>query len=231
MPTILITGTNRGIGLELTKQYLNEGWRVFACSRHAHESNELNALKKQYAHLLTLASLDVRDEKRIQSLATEWQSESIDILFNNAGIYGPEHVQLGSLNAKDWEEVLLINSISPLLVAQAFVEHVAKSQKKIIATMSSLMGSIADNTSGQFYYYRSSKAAVNAAMKSLAIDLQNQKITSVVFHPGWVQTDMGGPNAPLPVSESVAGIRRVLSQLTLADNGKFLSYQGNELLW
>lgn len=231
MPTILITGTNRGIGLEFTKQYLSEGWRVLACSRHTHESMKLNTLKEQYPTLLVLASLDVRDEKQIQSLATEWQSESIDILFNNAGIYGPEHVKLGSLNAKDWEEVLLVNSISPLLIAQAFIEHVAKSQKRIIATMSSLMGSITGNTSGQYYYYRSSKAAINAAMKSLSIDLQSRKITGVVFHPGWVQTDMGGPNAPLPVTESVAGIRKILSQLTLADSGKFLSYRGEELPW
>lgn len=231
MAAILITGTNRGIGLELTKQYLNEGWRVFACSRHADESKELNALKKQHPTLLTLASLDVRDEKQIESLANEWRSESFDILFNNAGIYGPEHIELGALNAKDWEAVFLVNSISPLLVTQAFLEQVAKSEKKIIATMSSLMGSITDNTSGRYYYYRSSKAAANAAMKSLAIDLRNRKITGIVFHPGWVQTDMGGPDAPLSVSESVTGIRKVLGQLTLADSGKFLNYRGDELSW
>jgi len=231
VPTILITGINRGIGLELTRQYLEEGWSVLGCSRHVHESNELNILKKQYSTLLTLAALDVRDEKQIQSLADEWRLKSIDILFNNAGIYGPEHVKLGSLNAKDWQEVFLVNSISPLLIAQAFAPHVAMSQKKIIAAMSSLMGSIADNFSGQYYYYRSSKTALNAAMKSLSIDLQSQKIVSVVFHPGWVQTDMGGPNAPLPVSESVTGIRQVLSQITLADSGKFLSYRGDELPW
>lgn len=231
MPTILITGTNRGIGLELTRQYLKEGWRVLACSRRSDQADELNALKQQYPDLLMLAMLDVRDEKQIQLLSRTWQNESIDILFNNAGVMGPEHVGLGDLNAKDWQEVFLVNTIAPLLMAQTFVRQVERSQQRIIASMSSLMGGIADNRLGKYYYYRTSKAALNAAMKSLAIDLNSQKIISVVFHPGWVQTDMGGKEAPLSVFESVTGIRQVLSQLSIKESGKFFDYKGDELPW
>jgi len=231
MPTILITGTNRGIGLELTRQYLQEGWRVLACSRNPAQADELQSLKQQHANLLTLAELDLHDEKQIRALSNAWKNESIDILFNNAAIMGPHHIELGDLSVKDWQEVFLINTIAPILMAQAFVEQIARSQQKIIATMSSLMGSIADNQWGKYYYYRSSKVAMNAAMKSLAIDLSNQNIIGVVLNPGWVKTDMGGENAPLSVSQCVKGLRQVLNQLTPAESGKFLSYTGTEVPW
>lgn len=228
--TILITGSNRGIGFELTRQYLGEGWRVLACSRDLQRAQELGALKEQYPDSLVLAALDVSNEQQIRALANEWQSESIDILYNNAGMMGPQP-EFGNLAAKGWEEVLLVNSIAPILIAQAFLEQVARSQRRIIASMSSALGSIGDNQTGKYYYYRSSKAALNMAMKCLSIDLRDRGITCVALHPGWVQTRMGGPEAPLPVVESVKGIREVLNGLRSADNGKFFNYQGKELEW
>jgi NAD(P)-dependent dehydrogenase (short-subunit alcohol dehydrogenase family) len=232
MKTILITGANRGIGLELTKQYAVEGWRVLACCREPNRSDALNKLVSQYSALIKVHVLDVADPDKIERLAKELSKESIDILVNNAGIYPKSDAGVfGHVNYAEWMTAFTINTMAPLKMAEAFIKQIALGQHKLIVTITSQMGSIEDNSSGGNYLYRSSKAAANMVIKSLAVDLRSKGITAVAFNPGWVKTDMGGPNAMISSEQSVSGMRQVFSQLTLADSGKFLGYEGNEIPW
>ncbi|MGB6977323.1 MAG: SDR family oxidoreductase, partial [Gammaproteobacteria bacterium] len=202
MNTILVTGANRGLGLEIVKQYYEGGWRVFACCRAPSEAVPLQALASSSADRIKIFSLDVKDIASIRSLVDQIGDSPIDILMNNAGVFGPKEITFRTITpvVSQWLEVLQINTIAPLLLAENLINNVARSQLKIIANMSSKMGSIADNTSGTAYIYRSSKAALNAAAKSLAIDLREYGIVAIVLHPGWVKTDMGGPNALITVT-------------------------------
>src|SRR6478736_1670981 len=198
MPSTLITGANRGLGLEFARQYLADGWRVYAACRDP------------------AAALD---------------GQPIDLLLNNAGIIGPRGQIIGNIDYQAWAQVLAINTMGPMRVSEAFVEHVAQSDRKLIVTLTSGMGSIADNTSGGSIVYRSSKAAVNMVMRSLAIDLAPRGITCVVINPGWVQTDMGGTNATLEPSDSISRMRRVIATLGPKQSGKFFNHTGREYSW
>ncbi|MGB2833959.1 MAG: SDR family oxidoreductase [Methylotenera sp.] len=223
--TVLITGANRGIGLEFCKQYASDGWQVLACCRHPQSATMLQALAAKHSHVKVLA-LEVGDFEQIEALALTLEDNAIDVLINNAGVYP----QTDS-NAGDWAEAFKINSMAPLKMAQAFTPHVAKSTLKKIATLSSKMGSLDDNTSGGSYIYRSSKAAVNMVMKSLSIDLKPAGIAVVTLHPGWVQTDMGGSNALINTQTSVTGLRKVIANLNLSNTGKFIAYDSKEIAW
>jgi NAD(P)-dependent dehydrogenase (short-subunit alcohol dehydrogenase family) len=229
--TILITGSNRGLGLELATQYAAAGWRVLACCRDPGRAEALRGLASEYGERVGIHPLDVTDNERIGALAGELNEEAIDILFNNAGVGGGDHQSLGRVDTSRWLEVFKVNCVAPLKVAEAFSEHVARSERRIIATMGTRMGSIADNTSGDHYIYRSTKAAVHMVAKGLSVDLREVGIISVVLHPGWVKTGIGGSRALLTPAESVAGLRRVLTSLTMEDSGKFLDYRGQELPW
>jgi len=229
--TILLTGANRGIGLELTKIFAEEHWRVLACCRNLDAAEDLRLLAAASDGRIKVHPLDVADEEQIKQLASVLDGESIDILFNNAGVSGPEPKGFGSINVDGWLQTFRINTIAPLKMTEAFVEHVARSNRRIVAMMSSMLGSLADNTSGSYYVYRSSKTALNMVTKSLSIDLLERGITCVALHPGWVRTDMGGPQAPLSPQESAAGLYRVLSMLTRSENGKFLAYDGRDIPW
>lgn len=231
MNTILITGANRGIGLELTKQYLSNNARVIACCRDPHHANELNQLKSQYHSTLVICQLDVSNFQAITSLSQQLANEKIDILINNAGIIGNHADTLANIDADKWQETFKTNTIAPTLMAQAFLNQLSHSNRKLVVNISSVMGSIAENTSGGYYLYRSSKAALNAVTKSLSIELKPKNIIAVVMHPGWVQTDMGGDEAPLTTEQSVTGIRNVIDQLTLTDSGTFVSYDGRRIPW
>jgi NAD(P)-dependent dehydrogenase (short-subunit alcohol dehydrogenase family) len=228
---ILITGASRGIGLEMAKQYSRDGWRVFACCRNPQTAEELGWLAGGSNGAISIHRLDVTDIKRIRDLAGELRDERIDVLFNNAGTGEPDEQSFGHTDESDWLEAFRINTIGPMKMVEAFVNHVSRSGRKIIATMSSIMGSIGYNNSGGYYIYRSSKAAVNMVMKTLSVDLEPRGIIAVCLHPGWVRTAIGGPHAPLSPEESVKGLRTVLSSLTHADNGRFLTYEGKELPW
>lgn len=230
MNTILITGTNRGIGLELVKQYAEDGWKVFACSRAPNQADSLNELKFKH-NLIEILQLDVSDPAQIASLSIHVQNNPIDILFNNAGVWGPHHQVFGESDAAAWLEVFKVNTIAPQLLAEKLINNIANSQLKIIANMDSGLGSITENTQGNFPIYRSSKSALNALTKTMSIDLKDQKIKVVSLSPGWVKTDMGGPNALTTVEECVKGLKHVLSQLTLEDSGSFFSYDGRRLGW
>lgn len=228
MNSILITGANRGIGLELTKQYVKAGWHVLACCRNPNSATALNALASNTNHL-DIYTLDVTDFKQIDILAQQLNNIAIDVLINNAGVY-PE----GSLSTPDienWLHGFKVNCIAPLKMATAFTPHIVRSQLKKLATLSSKMGSIDDNTSGGSYMYRSTKTAVNSVMKSLSIDLKAHGIAVVTLHPGWVETDMGGPNAIINTQTSVAGLRQVIDDLSLENTGKFIAYDGKEIAW
>jgi NAD(P)-dependent dehydrogenase (short-subunit alcohol dehydrogenase family) len=152
-------------------------------------------------------------------------------LINSAGISGPRDQSTGKVDFRSWREVLDVNTMGPLRVTEAFIPHLTRSERKLVVTITSGMGSIGDNTSGGSIPYRSSKAAVNMVMRTVAIDLADRGIISVVINPGWVKTDMGGPNAPLTVSESVKAIRRLVSTLGREQSGKFFNYDGREYPW
>jgi len=228
--TILITGANRGIGLELTRQYATNGWRVIACCRQPDSADALRTLEAEHGQV-SVHALDVSDTRQIEVQARELSGQSIDILFNNAGIYGPYDAVFGNTDEAQWLDCFRVNTIAPMKMMEAFVEHVAASQKKIIATMSSKMGSMQDNGSGGSYIYRSSKAAVNAVMKSASIDLQPRGIRVAILHPGWVLTDMGGPNAEITVTESVNNLRGILDGLTAETSGSFFDIDGSIIPW
>jgi NAD(P)-dependent dehydrogenase (short-subunit alcohol dehydrogenase family) len=223
MHTVLVTGSNRGIGLEFVRQYAEDGWRVHACARDPKAAKELAAVKGD----VTLHRLDVADDRQIAHLAKALKGDAVDILVNNAGVGGGDE----STDPEEWLKVYHINSIAPVRVAEALLPHLEMGSAKTVLSLTSRMGSIADNGSGGSYAYRSSKAALNAAMKSLAIDWKRRGIVVVVAHPGWVKTDMGGPSALISPQRSVAGLRQKLSALKPADSGHFFNYDGSALPW
>jgi NAD(P)-dependent dehydrogenase (short-subunit alcohol dehydrogenase family) len=228
MQTLLITGANRGLGLEFVRQYAADGWRVLACCRVPGEADELRTLA---AASIDIHALDVADFAAIDALAARLHDTPIDLLLNNAGIYPDHHGGFGDTDYAAWQRAYLVNSMAPLKMAEAFVRHLEQGSGKLIASVSSKMGSVADNTSGGAYLYRSSKSALNMVMKSLALDLAPRGIVALTLHPGWVLTDMGGPNALITPEQSIAGMRKVLARATAADAGRFLSFNGDELPW
>lgn len=231
MQTILITGANRGIGLEFCRQYADAGWQVIATCRQPATANALNELITHYPNLQVYA-LDVADFSQINALSQTLADMNIDVLLNNAGIYpDTSGASFGQLKYQDWSQAFWVNSVAPAKLAEAFLPHMQRSQKRLLVSISSLMGSIADNTSGGSLLYRSSKAALNATMKTLAIDLQPAGVGVLILHPGWVKTDMGGQNALIEVSESVTGMRRCIDGFLPAQSGSFLKYDGEPLPW
>jgi NAD(P)-dependent dehydrogenase (short-subunit alcohol dehydrogenase family) len=175
--------------------------------------------------------LDVTDPASVKAAAAELDGQAIDLLLNNAGVMGARGQTIGNIDYEAWAKVLEANTMGPMRVSEAFVDHVARSDRKLVVTLTSGMGSLADNTSGGSIAYRSSKAAVNMVMRSLAIDLAPRGITCVVVNPGWVQTDMGGPHATITASESVTKLRRLIETLGPAKSGKFFNYDGREYAW
>ncbi len=232
MKTLLITGANRGIGLEFCNQYAADGWRVLACCRDPGKADALTKLATRYPEQIRLHALDVTNHAQIEQLAQSLSDITIDLLVNDAGVYPvADKDGFGHTDYAEWMTAFNINTMAPLKMVEAFVIQIASSKLKLIVTITSQMGSIDDNTSGGSYLYRSSKAAANMVVKSLAVDLKAQGITSVAFNPGWVKTDMGGPDAMIPVGQSVSDMRKVINGLTLADTGKFIGNDGVVIPW
>ena len=229
MPSVLITGANRGLGLEFAQQYLTDGWQVYATCRDPESASELRQLAD--GGKLRILPLDVTDPASVKAAAKELEGQAIDLLLNNAGVGGARGQTIGNIDYESWAKVLDANSLGPMRVSEAFVDNVARSERKLIVTLTSGMGSIGDNTSGGAFAYRSSKAAVNMVMRSLAIDLAPRGITCVVVNPGWVRTDMGGPNATLTRAESVTRLRRLIDNLGPTQSGKFFNHDGREYAW
>jgi NAD(P)-dependent dehydrogenase (short-subunit alcohol dehydrogenase family) len=229
MPSIMITSANRGLGLEFARQYAPDGWRIFAACRNPDVAHDLHKLAR--THAVTVLAMDVTDRASIRRAAAGLNDEPIDVLLNSAGIIGKPAQRIGNIDYESWEHVLNVNTTGPLRVTEAFIEHVARSERKLIVTITSGLGSIADNTSGGSIAYRTSKAAVNMAMRSAAIDLAPRGIACVLVNPGWVKTDMGGPNAPLTPYESVTALKRLIATFGLAHSGRFFHYDGGEYPW
>ena len=231
MSTLMITGANRGLGLEFTKQYLADGYKVIATCRNPQDADQLHNLYNSYPDHLVIYRLDVANLPQIDQLAEELAGTPIDILINNAGVYPMGKEAFGNVDYQAWAETFRINSMAPLKMAEAFMDHLLLGKDRKIINITSKMGSIDDNTSGHHYLYRSSKTALNMVTRSLAIDLAPKGIVAIVMHPGWVQTDMGGSNAPTTIPQSITGMRRVIAHLTPADAGKFYAFDGKEIPW
>lgn len=228
--TILITGASRGLGLEFTRQFAEEGWHVIATCRNPHNAVILKSLQQENKKI-DIYPLDVVDDNAITVLAEHLRSRPIDILLNNAGIIGPSGAHFGHVETNSWQYVFSVNTIAPLMMAQAFISHLLQGKKKIIACMSSTMASFAENTEGGRYPYRTSKVALNMIVKSMSIDLKEKNVISVALSPGWTSTDMGGEEAPMTPALSVSYLKKLMTNLTLKHSGKFLSFDGQELPW
>jgi len=240
MPSVFITGASRGIGLEFARQYAGAGWDVIAGCRTPAKANMLQALAAKHKNI-RIEPLDVTDAKSIATLAAKLKDTAVDLLINNAGIFsgargatsaehGDESQEFGSIDAENWDRVLRTNTIAPIMVTQALAACVARGKQRKIAMITSKMGSIAEMGDG-YIAYRSSKAALNAAMVTIAHDLKAQGIAVINLHPGWVKTDMGGEGAQITPDISVRGMRKVIDGLALKDTGKFFGYDGKIIAW
>ncbi|ERB67190.1 SDR family oxidoreductase [Vibrio coralliilyticus OCN008] len=226
MKTVLITGANRGIGLSLVKNYHAQGWQVHATYRSEKSSQDLLELEGDN---LTCHPLDVTDYQGLSEFANALPA--LDVLINNAGYYGPKGYGFGNTDIDEWRKVLEINTIAPLKLVEALFPNLQRGQLKKIACLSSKVGSMTENTSGGGYIYRSSKAALNSVVKSLSNDLSSQDFTVLALHPGWVQTEMGGPNALIDTQTSAAGLVEVIERADISRSGEFINYDGTALPW
>ncbi len=230
MGSVLITGANRGIGYEFARSFADDGWHVHACCRNPDRAGALKEMMEGTVGAVTSHKLDVTNGLRVASLARALADEPIDILINNAGVYGPR-TGFGETDYDEWLPVFSANVLAPMRMAERFVTHLEAGKRKLIVNISSRMGSMGENDGGGAYIYRSSKAALNAVVKSLSIDLAPRGIAAIAFHPGWVQTDMGGENAAIAPVESVKGMRAVIDGVSIADSGKFFNYDGAIVPW
>lgn len=236
MARVLVTGASRGIGLEFVRQYAELGWSVLACCRNPGSARQLQSLASARSSV-RVHVLDVSELSAIDELASELGGQPIDVLINNAGVYGPrpgvDHdpgQTFGHMDYAKWRQLFAVNTLAPFKMAEAFIEHVAASEQKKIVAITSRMAAIAE-TSGGFHAYRTTKAALNMAMASLARDLAPRNVLVGLYSPGWVRTDMGGGKAPLAVEDSVRGLRQRIAELTAANSGAFLNYDGKALPW
>ncbi len=233
MQTILITGANRGIGLALTRQLLQDDARIFATCRAPERADDLNELAQRHPERVTVLQLDVNDEASIKSAVASVAAkiDVLDLLVNNAGIGGDDSGRiLGQLTSDEVSHVITTNAVSPLILTQACRDLLKIGDNPRVVMISSGLGSL-QRTGGTSYAYRMSKAAMNMAARVLAFDSAMTGITTVTMNPGWVQTDMGGPSAALKPEESGSALRTLIKGLTPADNGKFFQYDGSELPW
>ena len=232
MRRVLITGSNRGLGLEWVRQCAGRGWRVFATCRDPESTVDLRDLADRGASV-SLHRLDVTDPRQIGDLAESLQEETIDLLVNNAGVYFEHWGQdpIGSIRYDNWEETFRVNTLGPMRVTEALLPHLARGQRPLVLAISSHMGSIADIETPRDYAYRSSKAALNAAMRGLAHELESRGIGVLLLHPGWVRTRMGGSSAPISSEESVRGTLSLVDRYEQSLSGGFFRFDGARMPW
>lgn len=226
---VLITGANRGIGLGLTKKFLADGAHVWAACRNPDGARELWELEHEYKDKLTLVTLDVTNQQEIDAAASQLKDATIDLLINNAGVIPQGGKDLMSLDADQMMKSFQVNTLGPVFVTKALLPQLQKSTRPTVVNITSKMGSVTDNTSGSYYAYRTAKSALNMFNKSFSIDFP--KVTSVVLHPGWVKTDMGGSSATTTVDDCVNGLHQVISGLKPEITGKFFDFTGKEIPW
>ena len=222
--TVLITGANRGIGLELARQYAADGWRVIGTARKPESAGELGATGAN------VMQLDVTDQASVDRLAQHLSGQPIDMLINNAGIQ-PLMWKLDEVDFDEFERALSVNAVGPVRVTRALVPNLRSGKVRKVINITTNLSSIAENTEGGFYGYRESKAALNMFNKSLAMEFGPEGFICIVLNPGWVRTDLGGPKAPLSVEESVSGMRSVIENLSPEDNGSFWTHDGKQMPW
>lgn len=223
-PTVLITGANRGLGLEFARQYAADGWQVIATARKPDRADELAGLGAD------VVQLDVTDQASVDRMAAALADRPIDVLINNAGIF-PRVNSLESTDIGAVQSVLEVNVVGPMRVTKALLPNLRQGQQKKIVNISSYLGSIEKNATGGAYGYRESKAAINMFSRTLAADLGSEGFISIALHPGWVKTDMGGAEAPLEPEESIRGMRAVIQKLTAAQNGTYWGHHGDQVPW
>jgi NAD(P)-dependent dehydrogenase (short-subunit alcohol dehydrogenase family) len=224
--TALITGANRGLGLAFAQRLADDGWRVHACCRMPEKARAL----KQMAGSVVRHRLDVTDGLQIAGLGRELADEHLDLLINNAGIFGPRG-GFGQIAYDDWLQVFNVNTLAPMRVAETFAPHLGRAAGAKLINISSRLGSIADTQTSGKHIYRSSKAALNMVTRCLSIDLESRGIIVAALHPGWVQTGMGGKTAPLTAEDSAAQVLDVVGRLTSADSGGFYGPDGAVIPW
>ena len=236
MPTVFVTGANRGLGYEHVKQYAKKGWKVIACARNPEQAKELKELQKKHGENFIIEQLEVVDHNRIEELAEKYSDEAIDILINNAGTTGPMGVpgamgyqKIDSMDYQIWRDILEVNLLSPFKIATAFHDHVARSDKKILIMMSSDLGSVEQNNFGGFYSYRASKSSLNIISKGMSVDWND--LTVIALAPGWCKTYLGGDEAEIEPAESVEQQQEMFENITAKDSGKFLDRFGEEVAW
>ncbi len=231
MATILITGANRGLGLEFGRQYAEDGWEVFATARQPEKSAELKKLAAAHSKT-SLHVLDIADDQSVQDLAAVLDGKPLDLLILNSGVYPRKGQNIGQIDYQGWREAFETNVLGTIRVTEALLENVAASERKQIAAISTSLsslrgvqgGSVAQ--AGTSYQYRTTKTALNMTMSILAKEVAPREISVVIFDPGWVKTDMGGPHAVLTPQQSIRGMRKVLAGDPMEISGKFLGYDG-----
>lgn len=235
MSTVLITGANRGIGLEHARQYAAKGWIVHACARRPEAADDLQALLSAYPDTVQVHALEVTDHAAVDALAQRLIDLPIDVLLNNAGTFGPQgapagmaYQSLGNMDYGIWRDILEVNLLSPFKVAVAFHEHVAASDMKLIVNMSSGLASIKHNQ-GSSYAYRSSKAGLNMLTRGMGAEWSD--VVVIAMAPGWCKTDLGGMDAPVETADSVRDQQALFPTLTRRDSGRFIDAHGVTVPW
>lgn len=237
MQSWIVTGANRGIGLEYVRQLLAAGDTVIATARDPQGATALQALAGEYGETLRIEALDTGDGASIAAFAERIAGVPVDVLLNNAGLYGGSwdngsHRQsFEQMDYDLWEEIMRVNVMGPYRLTGALRGNLALGTRKLVVMMSSDLGSIANNQQGQSYAYRSSKAALNMVTKGFSLDLAPEGITAIAMAPGWTQTDLGGSNARWPVSESVSQQLGVIAGIGAADTGSFVDLLGAAVPW
>jgi NAD(P)-dependent dehydrogenase (short-subunit alcohol dehydrogenase family) len=227
MPTVVVTSASRGIGREFVRQYAADGWKVIAACRHPESvDHDLRAMGSAVRPI----AMDVTDLAAVEAVAREDQGP-VDLLLNTAGVTGHGGDGPGEVNYGEWARILDVNAMGPIRVLDAFADRLAAAGKAKAVTLTSGLGSIGDAGSGSSLMYRTSKAAVNMAMRARSFTLAPRRITVVVMNPGWVKTDMGGAGAAISPEESVAAMRRIIDGLTLEETGSFLNWRGGGYPW
>jgi len=236
MPTVFVTGANRGLGYEHVKQYANKGWRVIACAREPDNASDLQKLHAEYGDNFIIEQLDVINHQDIDKLSRKFKDTPIDVLINNAGTTGPlgvpgamDYQRIDSMDYDIWRNILEVNLISPFKVATAFHDHIAQSEKKLLIMMSSDLGSVEQNTFGGFYSYRASKAALNIISKGMSVDWKD--LTVIALAPGWCKTYLGGEEAEVHPDESVENQQEMFERIISNNSGMFLDRFGKEVPW
>lgn len=247
MATLLVTGANRGIGLGLVEVYLKNNWQVIAACRSPEAALELLSLKRDFNNSISVIEMDVNNQKQIDAAVTSLNGAPIDVLINNAGAVEMEKYGSGAYEKIDgqpiddpdlrkydymqWENILKTNVLGPARITGSFVDNLAAADHGVVVMMTSGLASISSTWQAGRYAYRTSKAALNMLMRSSGEWLESMGITSVAISPGWTRTDMGGPNATNSVEEASAAVYQVISEISAADTGKFLNYDGSTMAW